>query len=40
LIFKEAYKILEDVNLTKTQRNELMFNLVKRDLSKDYTSPA
>ena len=43
LKFKEAYKILENTSLTKTQKDELMFELVKKDLrmhEKDYISPA
>lgn len=40
LNFKEAYKILENTSLTKTQQDELMFELVKKDLPKDYISPA
>lgn len=40
LKFKEAYRILEDNNLTKTLKDELMFNLVKRVPSENYISPA
>jgi len=40
LKFKEAYRILEDNNLTKTLKDELMFNLVKRVPSESYISPA
>ena len=40
LKFKEAYKILEDTNLTKTKKNELMFNLIKQIPSENYISPA
>lgn len=40
LKFKEAYRILEDINLTKSQRDELMFNLVKKVPSGNYMSPA
>lgn len=40
LKFKEAYKILEDHNLTKTQKDELMFNLVKKVPSEGYIAPA
>uniref|UniRef100_UPI0020280F8E hypothetical protein n=1 Tax=Russula rosea TaxID=176822 RepID=UPI0020280F8E len=40
LKFKEAYNILEDTNLTKIERDELMFNLVKTIPSSDYISPA
>ena len=39
LKFKEAYGILENTNLTKAQRDELMFNLVKKVPSEDYISP-
>jgi hypothetical protein len=38
--FKEAYRILEDTTLTKTQQDELMFNLVKNLPSFGYISPA
>jgi hypothetical protein len=38
--FKEAYRILEDTSLTKTQKDELMFELVKRVLPDSYISPA
>jgi len=38
--FKEAYKILEDANLTKIQKDELMFALMKKIPSEDYISPA
>jgi hypothetical protein len=38
--FKEAYRILEDTSLTKTQKNELMFDLVNRVLPEGYISPA
>lgn len=37
---KEAYYILEDTNLTKIKRDELMLNLVKTVPSSDYISPA
>lgn len=40
LKFKEAYNILEDNNLTKIKRDELMLNLVKTVPSSDYISPA
>ena len=40
LKFKEAYRILEDTSLTKAQRDELMFNLVKKVPSEGYISPA
>jgi LAGLIDADG endonuclease/Cytochrome C and Quinol oxidase polypeptide I len=40
LKFKEAYRILEDTTLTKTQKDELMFNLVKRLPNEGYISPA
>ena len=40
LNFKEAYNILEDTNLTKIKRDELMFNLIKKLPSSDYISPA
>jgi len=40
LKLKEAYNILEDTNLTKIKRDELMFNLVKKLPSSDYISPA
>jgi len=40
LKFKEAYRILEDTNLTKIQQDQLMFNLVKRVPSEGYISPA
>ena len=40
LKFKEAYNILEDTNLTKIKRDELMFNLIKKLPSSDYISPA
>jgi hypothetical protein len=40
LKFKEAYRILEDTTLTKTQQDELMFNLVKSLPSLGYISPA
>lgn len=40
LKFKEAYRILEDTSLTKAQRDELMFNLVKKIPSEGYISPA
>jgi hypothetical protein len=40
LKFKEAYRILEDNNLTKIQKSELMFNLVNRVPSEGYISPA
>jgi hypothetical protein len=37
--FKEAYRILENTSLTKTQKDELMFELVKRVLPEGYLSP-
>jgi hypothetical protein len=40
LKFKEAYIILEDTSLTKTQKDELMFDLVKKIPSEGYISPA
>lgn len=40
LKFKEAYKILEDNNLTKAQQNELMLALVTKIPSDGYISPA
>jgi hypothetical protein len=40
LKFKKAYRILEDTTLTKTQQDELMFNLVKSLPSLGYISPA
>jgi hypothetical protein len=40
LKFKEAYKILEDTNLTKAQQDELMLTLVKKVPSDGYISPA
>nr|AYE93279.1 LAGLIDADG homing endonuclease [Termitomyces sp.] len=39
LKFKEAFNILEDSNYTKTQKDELMYNLVKRVPSESYISP-
>ena len=39
LKFKEAYKILEDNNYTKTQKDELMLSLNK-EINNDYISPA
>ena len=38
--FKEAYTILEDINLTKIKQDELMFALLKKVPSKSYLSPA
>jgi len=40
LKFKEAYNILENNNLTKVKRDELMSNLIKKFPSSDYISPA
>ena len=40
LKFKEAYSILEDNNLTKIKRDELMLNLIKKLPSSDYISSA
>jgi len=40
LKFKEAYNILEDTNLTKIKRDELMFNLINTLPSSDKISPA
>jgi LAGLIDADG endonuclease/Cytochrome C and Quinol oxidase polypeptide I len=40
LKFKEAYKILENTNLTKNQQDELMLNLIKLIPSSNYISPA
>lgn len=40
LKFKEAYNILEENNLTKIERDELMFNLIKKLPSSDYISSA
>ena len=40
LKFKEAYKILENKNLTKTEKNELMLNLINLQPSEGYISPA
>ena len=40
LNFKEAYKILENNNLTKAQKDELMLALIKKVPSLDYVSPA
>ena len=40
LKFKEAYKVLEDTSLTKTQKDQLIFNLVKKFPSEGYISPA
>jgi hypothetical protein len=40
LKFKEAYRILEDTNLTKSQRDELMFDLVNKIPTENYISPA
>ena len=43
LKFKEAYNILENPNLIKTQKDELMFNLIKEGASlpsDSYVSPA
>jgi len=40
LKFKEAYRILEDTNLTKIKKDELMFNLVNRVPFEGYISPA
>jgi hypothetical protein len=40
LKFKEAYSILENNNLNKIERDELMFNLIKQLPSSDYISPA
>jgi hypothetical protein len=40
LKFKEAYRILENNTLTKTQQDELMFNLVKGLPLDGYISPA
>jgi LAGLIDADG endonuclease len=37
--FKEAYKILEDANLTKNQKDDLIFSLLKKNPSEDYISP-
>jgi hypothetical protein len=37
--FKEAYDILENSNLTKIQKDNLMFDLVKKLPSKNYISP-
>jgi len=39
LKFKEAYRILEDTSLNKFQRDELMFNLIKKVPSENYISP-
>jgi LAGLIDADG endonuclease len=38
--FKEAYRILEDTSLSKIQKDNLMFDLVKSIPSADYISPA
>lgn len=38
--FKEAYNILEDTSLTKSKRDELMFDLINKVPSEDYISPA
>jgi hypothetical protein len=40
LKFKEAYRILEDISLTKIQRDDLMFDLVNKTSSTNYISPA
>jgi hypothetical protein len=40
LKYKEAYRILEDTSLTKTQQDELMFDLVDLVPSEIYISPA
>jgi len=40
LKFKEAYSILENKNLTKAQKDELLLALVKKVSSEDYISPA
>jgi LAGLIDADG endonuclease len=40
LKFKEAYRILEDTHLTETQKDELMFDLIKKVPSINYISPA
>ena len=40
LKFKEAYKILEESNYTKIERDELMFNLIKKVPVEGYISPA
>lgn len=42
LKFKEAYRILEDSSLTKSKKDELMFDLLKKlpAAPKGYTSPA
>jgi len=38
--FKEAYSILENNSLTKTQKDKLIFNLLLKFPSEDYISPA
>ena len=38
--FKEAYNILENTNLTKTQKDQLMFDLITKTPSISYISPA
>jgi hypothetical protein len=40
LKFKEAYKILTNINLTKIQRDELIFNLIANKIPLNYISPA
>lgn len=40
LKFKEAYIILENPSLTKTQKDKLMFHLLTKSPSEDYISPA
>lgn len=40
LKFKEAYKILEESNYTQIERDELMFNLIKKVPVEGYISPA
>jgi hypothetical protein len=38
--FKEAYKILVDTSLTKTQQDDLMLSLINKVHSENYISPA
>lgn len=40
LKFKEAYSILDNTSLTKTQKDKLMFNLISKVPSEGYISPA
>jgi hypothetical protein len=40
LKFKEASRILEDTSLTKSQKDNLMFDLIQKVPNEDYISPA